>query len=40
MDTENLTCDMSATLRQYPVELIRLEKIAQQMAESARERQP
>jgi hypothetical protein len=40
MDTENLTCDMSATLRQYPVELIQLETIARQMAENIKERQP
>jgi hypothetical protein len=39
MDTENLTCDMSASLQQYPVKLVRLEKIAWQMAESTKERQ-
>ncbi|MCL4298633.1 MAG: SDR family oxidoreductase [Anaerolineae bacterium] len=39
MDTEDMTCDMSATLRQYPVELIQLEKIARQMAENIKERQ-
>lgn len=33
MDTENQAYDMSTTLQQYPVELVRLEEIAQQMAE-------
>ncbi|GIK40909.1 MAG: hypothetical protein BroJett011_47420 [Chloroflexota bacterium] len=40
MDTGNLRCDMSATLQQYPVKLIRLETIACQMAENSKERQP
>jgi hypothetical protein len=40
MDTEDMTCDMSATLRQYPVKLIRLETIARQIAENSKERQP
>lgn len=39
MDTENMTCDMSTTLQQYPVKLIRLETIARQITENARERQ-
>ena len=34
MDTENQTCDMSATLQQYPVKLHRMEEVAQRMAAS------
>lgn len=36
MDTENQAYDMSTTLQQYPVELVRLEEIARQMAERGR----
>jgi len=35
MDTENQAYDMSATLRQYPVKLVRLEEIAQRMVPNA-----
>ena len=36
MDTEDQVYDMSATLQQYPVKLIRLEEIARRMVESAK----
>ncbi|MBX3058950.1 MAG: SDR family oxidoreductase [Anaerolineae bacterium] len=35
MDTENQTCDMSATLQRYPVKLHHMAEVAQQMVESA-----
>lgn len=35
MDTENQTCDMTATLQQYPVKLHHMEEVARQMAASA-----
>jgi hypothetical protein len=31
MDTEKQSCDMSATLKQYPVNLVHLNEIAHQM---------